>query len=447
MLAAPIVWTGLELLRAHLFSGMPMPCLGHTQYRWIGLIQISDLAGAYGVAFVVVFVAASLARMLPCDQQRRCFWPVVPMAALLAAVLVYGHVRTSGAYTSPGPRIALIQGSIDTDICSEPDAETRQRILKERCDQIYREYVGLSDEAVREYGRIDLMVWPESMLPEPMVTYETDATRPADWDCSEAEFRDWLPKAAECTLSVMEQLAKRFDAPLVLGVDKQHFGVNRHSTYNCAAFVGRDGKMLAHYAKTHLVPYGEYVPFAAYFPWLARFMPLPISAVPGDKPAAFDLAWGEKTVRLAPNICYESVLPHLIRDQVNALAADGREPAVLVNVTNDGWFWGSSELDIHLACGIFRAVECRKPLLIAANTGFSAWVDGDGRILRQGPRRAKGTILAEVQLDHRTSWYLRFGDWFAGGCLLACAALGGVGAYDWRRRRGEVSGRPTTSDP
>ena len=95
-------------------------------------------------------------------------------------------------------------------------------------------------------------------------------------------------------------------------------------------------------------------------------------------------------VRIAPNICYESVLSHVIRRQVNALAAEGREPDMLVNLTNDGWFWGSSELDMHLACGVFRAVECRKPLLIAANTGFSAWIDGDGRILEQGPRRATG---------------------------------------------------------
>ena len=81
------------------------------------------------------------------------------------------------------------------------------------------------------------------------------------------------------------------------------------------------------------------------------------------------------------------------------MAAEGREPDILVNLTNDGWFWGSSELDMHLACGVFRAVECRKPLLIAANTGFSAWIDGDGRIREQGPRRATDVIMAEPRLD------------------------------------------------
>ena len=94
-------------------------------------------------------------------------------------------------------------------------------------------------------------------------------------------------------------------------------------------------------------------------------------------------------------------MPHLIRHQVLELRERGEEPDVLVNLTNDGWFWGSSELDLHFMCGVFRAVECRKPLLIAANTGFSAWIDADGRVRKQGPRRSgdpaatEAVILAE----------------------------------------------------
>ena len=141
-------------------------------------------------------------------------------------------------------------------------------------------------------------------------------------------------------------------------------------------------------------------------------------------------------VRLAPNICYETVLPHVIRCQVLDLRAAGREPDVLVNLTNDGWFRGSSELDLHLICGVFRAVECRKPFLVAANTGFSAWIDADGRILQRGPRHDTGTILAEVAADPRDSWYLRHGDWPAGVCLAASVIFAAVGLWDRVRRRG-----------
>ena len=98
---------------------------------------------------------------------------------------------------------------------------------------------------------------------------------------------------------------------------------------------------------------------------------------------------------------------------------------MLVNLTNDGWFWGSSELDLHLMCGVFRAVECRKPLAIAANTGFSAVIDADGRILVQGPRRDTDVVVADVPLDTRRSPYVRFGDWGAGLCLLFGLEHGG----------------------
>ena len=145
-----------------------------------------------------------------------------------------------------------------------------------------------------------------------------------------------------------------------------------------------------------------------------------------------------RPVRIAPNICFESVLSHVIRRQVRALAQEGAEPDVLVNLTNDGWFWGSSELEMHLACGVFRAVECRKPFLIAANTGISAWIDGNGRLLAEGPRRRPCTLLAAVVADSRRSYYLQYGDWPAGLCLAATClfALAGVR----RGARGEGRG-------
>ena len=125
IVAAPVVWTGLELARAHLLTGMTMASLGHTQYRWLALIQLSDLAGAFGVSFLVMLVAACLARMAPCDGRRRALWPSVPALAALAAALVYGHVRMAGDYTEPGGRIALIQGSIDTQMKCNPEMDQK----------------------------------------------------------------------------------------------------------------------------------------------------------------------------------------------------------------------------------------------------------------------------------------------------------------------------------
>lgn len=116
--------------------------------------------------------------------------------------------------------------------------------------------------------------------------------------------------------------------------------------------------------------------------------------------------------------------------------ARGEEPDVLVNLTNDGWFWGSTELDMHLACGVCRAIETRKPLLVAANTGFSAWIEATGEIRAQGGRQTSEFILARPTIVQRVSFYLDHGDWLSGACLAACFGLGGVGFREaWRRRR------------
>lgn len=92
-----------------------------------------------------------------------------------------------------------------------------------------------------------------------------------------------------------------------------------------------------------------------------------------------------------------------------ALEQQNNRPDVIVNLTNDGWFWGSSELDMHLTAAIFRAIEVRTPVVIAANTGFSAWIDSSGRLLARGPRRNTATLRAKVVPDGRQSPWLAWG--------------------------------------
>jgi apolipoprotein N-acyltransferase len=473
VVAAPVVWTGLELARGHLLTGVTMASLGHTQYRWSELIQISDLAGAYGVGFLVMLVAACAARMVPVGgsgigrgagrertgplslrekvrvrgatrepsrQATGCphpsplpkgegaFWPLLPAALAIVAALLYGHFRMSDSNgtedaTGPAARIALIQSCVDTEVKDDPG---KKRVIMEQCCR-------LSAEALHRYGKLDLIVWPETMFRDAMITSDEEPALPSGWDGSPQEFRDALAKRVQAGPETMVELAKALDTPLLLGVEAHHFGRDRMRHFNSAAFVDRQGRLLARYDKMHPVLFGEYVPLAKQIPWLAEMTPLGEGLTDGQEPVAVAVG----PVLAAPNICYESVLPHVIRRPILALREQGREPNVLVNLTNDGWFYGSSELDLHLTCGVFRAVECRKPLLIAANTGFSAIIDGDGRLRAMGPRHATGTVLAEVRPDPRDSLYLRYGDWPAGACLAACVVLAAV-AW-WPRRR---AGRP-----
>lgn len=430
VLAAPVVWTGLELARAHVLTGMTMASLGHTQYRWIELIQVSDVTGGYGVSCIVMFAAACLAQAMPCAGRRWAVWPVAAALAVVGAALGYGYWRISGAYSEPGARIALIQGSIDSELKFDSD----------RRDQVYEHYLELSKQAVQQHGPVDLVVWPETMFRDTLITFDSDAPVPAGFDGSQAEWIECLKVAAERSERLIAYTARTLKTPLVLGVDTQDYRSQSVRYFNSALQVARDGKILGRYDKMHLVMFGEYVPLEQYLPWLQRFTPMSVSNTPGERPVMFEVAGSagagssatSRQVRLAPNICFETVIPHIIRAQVTRLRALGQEPDVLVNLTNDGWFWGSSELDMHLACGVFRAIECRKPLVIAANTGFSASIDSDGRILAQGPRRDTAALVAEVHLDQRRSWYLDHGDWPAGICLAACAVFAGIGA--WQRR-------------
>lgn len=447
-LAAPVVWTGLELARAHLLTGFLMASLAHTQVHWTPLIQLSDLVGEYGVDFLVMAVAASIAecgmRIAECGvprSVRSCLSilvPLVPAVILLAAALGYGYWRLAeldrlAKIPPPGPRVALIQGNSLADWKADLDKQ----------QQIMNEYIGLSYEALakaREAGDdrpIDLVVWPETMFRSGLASFEPDFQLPPNAVRTTEEIASYGPRD-------LASLVRQLDTPVLVGIDRVHYLTSpventqpRYLAYNSAVLVDRDGNILGTYDKVHRVMFGEYIPFADWLPSLYGLTPLAGGIQAGDKPVILEIdGW-----RYAPNICYETVIPHVIRRQAATLVdggsaelAAGRPADVLVNLTNDAWYWGASELDMHLACDVFRAVETRKPMLVAANGGISAWIDHRGRIRAQSPRQQADVILADVEPGTPSlSFYVRWGDWFAGLCLTACVLLAVVGLYNRRR--------------
>jgi apolipoprotein N-acyltransferase len=346
LLAAPVAWTGLELAKGHLLTGFSMGLLGHTQVRWIDLIQVADFGGAYAVSFTLMFVAACVARMFPCEEQRRALWPPLPAGTLLAAVLVYGHFAQSGVRTSPGPKVALIQGSIDTTMKADPS----------EVSQIHEQYIGLTRDALVAQPDLDLIVWPETMCRASLVD-----SRPSTGSSMK------YAEQAAASRRELHQFCQAAGKRMLLGVDTYEYGEKGVTRYNSAVWIDPNQGVLARYDKMHPVMFGEYVPFADRFPFLYRLTPLGSGIGAGEHLPAFNLpkeGFHGISTRLSANICFESAVPHLIRGQVAQLRAEGQEPQILVNLTNDGWFWGSSELDMHLACGVFRAVEMRKLALL-----------------------------------------------------------------------------------
>lgn len=465
-LAAPTVWTGLELARAHVLTGFLMGSIAHTQASWVQLIQISDVFGEYGVDFLVMLVAACVTEALRnadsgspmccpdsqaniqnplCAKLRFRPLALAPTALALAATLAYGYWRLgniefmelNAGSLPPGPRIALIQGNSLAEWKQDPNRER----------QIMEEYVALSEQAValaktRGDGRpLDLIVWPETMFRTGLVTFDAGYRLPPEVTRTREEIAAYGPQD-------LARLVARLGTPVLVGIERAHFAAARTPSeesppprrYNSAVLVDRAGKIVGTYDKVHRVMFGEYIPFAHWLPMLYRLTPLTGGIEAGAEPVVFEL----EDKLYAPNICYETVMPHVIRRQARTLVGGGLPADVLVNLTNDAWYWGSSELDMHLACGVFRAVETRKPLVIAANGGISAWVDQFGRIRAQSPRQKPDIILVDVGRHDMVRPYVALGDWFAGGCLMCCMALAVIG---WRGRKRTVVGLAADAKP
>ena len=462
--AGPVVWTGLEYLRAHLMTGFAWYFLGHSQYRWLEFIQISDLVGAYGVSFVIAMSSAALALLVPHAWLIRFrlvhsstgpvtasglslgqLVQVVAAFVVFGSTLTYGYVRRSQAAFTPGPRVALIQGNFLASL----------RVPSPQPEEVFLTHLRLMAQTVQ--FQPDVIVWPEGMFPFPLLNAAAEMTDEqlhelAPYMKPEAWRDEWVRK----TLAT-ESL--RTNAALILGVHAADADKDRLRQYNSAAFVRPDVGLAGRYDKLHRVPFGEYIPLRESLPWLMGLTPYrgDDGLDKGEQAVVFEYGkW-----RMAPVICFEDTVPHLVRGIVAAGSDNdtGREVDLLVNLTNDGWFHGSSELDQHLITSAFRAVECRTPLVRAVNTGISAIVDGDGAILdpevfidgdarRNAPatprttardpktgawhRQLNAALVHTVPLDPRRSLYVRFGDWFA---MLCCAGVVFVASSTWLPKR------------
>ena len=437
--AATVAWVACEQLRGSLLGGFTFAGLGHTQWRWTALLQAADAVGEVGVGGIVMAGAAGIAALVAAGRRmipvRRGIGEAVAAAAVVGVSLLYGQWRLATAPADgPALDVLLVQGSIDTELKHDPAAAAD---VLAHYDEITM--AGLADPVLP--GRPDVIVWPETMwrwslfevdpavvLSEP----ELDALLgPGDGSgdgSDDVAARQARGRAAieRQTLDALAVYARRYDTTWIVGLDRQRLmpqaaGGAEH--YNAALVLDAAGRPRGCYDKMHPVMFGEYVPFGDRFPVLYRLTPLPAGLTPGTAPVVVEV----NGFGLAPTICYETALPGAVRSLVRRLTAAGRRPDVLVNLTNDGWFWGSSELDMHLAAGIFRAVEVRTPLVIAANTGFSAAIDGSGRLLARGPRRASAPLRVTVRPDGRWS------PWLTAGTLPAAATLAVVAvlALEW----------------
>ena len=429
LISIPIAWTGLEWIRVNFLTGFGMVCLSHSQYAHPVLIQISDLFGAYAVTFAMTAFAAGVtqacftwraaetqaeahkAAKLPPRVITGVLWSIVAVGATVG----YGVMALNSSVASrehadstveqPSTRIALIQSSLDT-ILVPPKGEDPEE--KHRADFTHR--MEISHRARVADQEIDLVVWPESSFPTPELLFEDAAdTRAASYSTA---IRAYYDKA-------INDVGRFEPVPLIAGATT--YDTANESVYNAALLIDESGKVVSRYFKNHRVMIGEYTPILEYFPEVLKLMPFLRTLTAGDSSCVMDSGG----VAIVPNICFETTVPHYLRNQLNGLAASGQEADVMLNITNDGWFFGSTCLDLHFACTVFRAVEMRKPMLVCANTGFSAHIAADGRVIKKGPRRATEFLICDVEKSAapRVSAYRRWGSWIPFAMGWICVAV------------------------
>ncbi len=423
-IAAPVAWVATEWLQAHVLGGLLIGALSHSQIEWTQFVQIADLGGAYLVSFVVMMVASGLVSAVRAfrtpEMPRRGLRMALALgapAAALAGSLAYGSALLSApvAELREPVRIALIQGNHRAVWVHDPERNYRVMETYERLTH------NAAAATVASGARLDLVVWPESMYRNGLYDYPDDYVFPPDTGMTVAE-------AESMGRGMLGALARHINTPLLVGIDRIVFHSDEAwEYYNSSAAVDRQGEFIGTYDKVHLVMFGEYVPLGTIWPDIYKLFPIG-GLTPGTGPKAFAI----EGTRYMPTICFETVLPHIVRNQVAELRAQGEIPDVLVNITNDSWFDDSSALEMHLTCSRYRAIECRTPLVVAANGGLSAAVDRYGRVLAKTKPMTEEALIAEVIPGATKSIYVSHGDWFA---LSTVVASGLMLVVAWRRGR------------
>jgi apolipoprotein N-acyltransferase len=435
----PIVWTAVEFVRSNIAGGFAWYLLGQTQHDVLPVIQIADLAGVGGVTFLVAAVNGLFAERLMRSPRVRGELRLADHSTLrgplqpqgvgvvvgLVAVLGYGAWQLGRGEFADGPRVALLQTNIPQGIRNATDDPAADG--KAAGTSIAEQTHKLTVRAL-EGPRPDLIVWPETTFPYDWIEVHADAPDTPDRARWESNVR--------LQQSAARQIAERSGTGVLLGLNTQVFGADgRVRRYNSAILMAPGGGEVTRYDKMHLVPFGEYVPLRDTIPLMKKFAPYDFdySLAFGERPTHFRLTANGREYTFGALICYEDSDAPLARKYVGP----GGEPPVdfLVNLSNDGWFMGTSEHEEHLAVSRFRAVECRRALVRAVNMGVSAVIDPNGRVTAlpaetwATSKGVEAVVTAAVPIDTRVSAYAYAGDWLPWGCWAAI----GYGCF-WRRR-------------
>jgi len=372
----PFLWTAAEYVKSWILTGFPWENLGYSQFRTLPVIQIADITGVYGITFLIVFTNGVLFSLASgCFRKQKIRWKEISALVLLLAVtLLYGQARLNRVdkENDPPVKISLVQPNIPQNVKWNPDY--RKKTLQKL------ETLSLKSTDQKP----DLIIWPESATP-------------------------FFFQSAGPHKKMVETIVRQASTHLLFGSPSYEKIPGHTRLFNSAFLVTPDNRIQGKYNKIHLVPYGEYIPLKPLFPFLDKMV-----AGIGD----FSSGNMIKNLEIprsafAVIICYEIIFPDLVRKFVRNGAG------FIVNITNDAWFGRTSAPYQHLSMSALRAVENRRYVVRAANTGISAFIAPSGKIFKQTDIFTDDSITAMIHKRTNLTLYTRYGDLFALFCTAA----------------------------
>jgi apolipoprotein N-acyltransferase len=297
----------------------------------------------------------------------------------IVGLLAFGFYSAQNRPSTKGLRVAAVQA----------DIPQHEKFDSQFSARIFQRLAQLSEIALQSSSPPDLLVWPETSLPDPIRDPSTESS------------------------DFVSRFSASSKTDLLLGT----LDVENGRVYNAALLLSGATQQTQIYRKVHLVPFGEYIPLRHSFPLFATVAG---KWVPGDFDAGKDYTVFRLTnsdVHVAPLICFEDTIGDLVRQFVLGGAN------LLVDVTNDAWFLQSAGSHQHLANAIFRCVETRRPMVRAANTGVTCFINEFGRVTQilqdeTGSTLTQGVLTGEIKIPTggELTFYARHGELFAKLC-------------------------------
>ena len=365
------VWVVLEYIRTYVLTGWPWLIKGYSQYEFTQIIQIAEYCGVYGVSFAIMLVNGLL--YFGFSNRKKSY--IISAAVLFLAIFFFGVYKYEKFQNFGGKEhsAVLVQSNVEQ---------------YKKLDNTYRDemFARLQSEA-EEISKIkpELVLWSESeiinLIPAEIESYN---------------FADKIAKTAGGFNII--------GAPYLTGDDR---------LYNNLFYFDGNGGYVAMHSKNHLVPFGEYTPFRNF---LVKYISI-INQLDNLLKGKDTNVFTDKELYIGALICSENFFPDIVRRFVLSGAK------VLTNHSNDAWYLNSSGPHKHFTANPFRAVESRKAVLTAANTGVSAIIEPSGKIVAQTKVYERTLLSGKFRQNNYKTFYMLYGDVFVKFCIFFLVAF------------------------